>query len=286
MRWAVTVIAPDRYPHAEAFREVAESVHYGLLELGHDSVLTKEIGLERRRHIVFGSNLLAPDQPLPPDTILFNLEQITPGSPWLGPELLAHFRRYRVWDYSRHNIARLEALGIRGVGHVPIGYVPQLERIPNVEEDLDVLFVGSLNPRRLAVLEALAARGLEVRAGFGVYGAERDALIARARIQLNVHFYEARVFEIVRVSYLLANGRFVVSETGAEAEEEASFASGVAFAGYDGLVETCVRYARDPAARAEVARRGQALMRARPMARSLRAVTGDPDRPDPGDRER
>jgi hypothetical protein len=61
-----------------------------------------------------------------------------------------------------------------------------------------------------------------------VYGQARDALVARARIQLNVHYYEAKVFEVVRVSYLLANGRFVVSETGADAEEEASFGPGVA----------------------------------------------------------
>jgi hypothetical protein len=167
MRWAITVISPDGYPHSEAFREVAESLHYGLLELGHDSVLTKETQLEQRRHIVLGSHLLGPHQRLPDDSILFNLEQITPGSPWLSPALLERFRRHEVWDYSRRNIEQLEALGIRRVKHVPIGYVPQLERIPMMEEDLDVLLVGSVNPRRMSVLEALAARGLRVHVGFG-----------------------------------------------------------------------------------------------------------------------
>jgi hypothetical protein len=273
MKWAVTVISPDGYPHSEAFREVAESLHYGLVELGHESVLTKETQLEQRRHIVLGSHLLGPHQRLPDDSILFNLEQITPGSPWLSPALLERFRRHEVWDYSRRNIEQLEALDIHRVKHVPIGYVPQLERIPMMEEDLDVLLVGSVNPRRMSVLEALAARGLRVHVGFGVYGQERDALVARARIQLNVHYYTAKVFEIVRVSYLLANGRFVVSETGVDAEEEASFGSGVAFAGYDELVETCVRYSRDAAAREGIASRGQALMRARPMVASLRFVS-------------
>ena len=83
-------------------------------------------------------------------------------------------------------------------------------------EDIDVLFVGSVNERRLIVLKQLAAQGINVDARFNLYGAERDAFVARARIILNVHFYDARLFEIVRVSYLLANRKCVVSETGSD----------------------------------------------------------------------
>ena len=90
------------------------------------------------------------------------------------------------------------------VAHVvPIGYTRELTRIRRVAPpDIDVLFIGSINPRRRAVLEQMHADGLRVQAAFGVYGAERDALVARARIVLNVHFYEAKVLEMVRLSYL------------------------------------------------------------------------------------
>ena len=60
-----------------------------------------------------------------------------------------------------------------------------------------------------------------VRAESGVRGAERDALIARARLVLNLHFYPTAIFELVRVSYLLANGKAVVAECGPETEIDA-----------------------------------------------------------------
>ena len=84
--------------------------------------------------------------------------------------------------------------------------MPELTRIDRRRDpDLDVLFFGSLNPRRIAVIESLRAAGLRAEAVFGVYGEPRDDLIARAEAILNVHYYEAKVLEMVRLSYLLAN---------------------------------------------------------------------------------
>jgi hypothetical protein len=90
-------------------------------------------------------------------------------------------------------------MGIRAA-HCGIGYGPELTRIAPAPEDIDVLFVGSVNERRLIVLKQLAERGVNVDARFNLYGPERDAFVARARIILNVHFYDARLFEMVRVS--------------------------------------------------------------------------------------
>jgi hypothetical protein len=67
----------------------------------------------------------------------------------------------------------------------------------------------------------MRGRGLRVESAFGCYGEERDALIARARIVLNVHYYESKVFEVVRVSYLLANRKCVLSESGSDIDLEA-----------------------------------------------------------------
>lgn len=277
-RYAVTVVSPPGYAHSAAFREVAESLHHGLVALGHDSVITEDVRPVGRRPIILGSNLLRGVRQKPAkDAILYNLEQVDPaGTYWLTPELVALFRRHTVWDYSERNAALYPALGLPVPRVVPIGAVPQLTRIAAAsEEDLDVLFYGGINPRRTRVLEGLRARGLRVEAVNGVYGAERDRLIARAKIVLNVHFYEAKVFELVRVSYLLANRRCVVSERGADPQEERRFEGGVAFAPYDGLVEACVRLVRDPAARAALARTGHELMKRRDAAAYLREALQD-----------
>ena len=71
-----------------------------------------------------------------------------------------------------------------------------------------------------------------------------------------LHFYEAQVFEIVRVSYLLANRCCVVSEAGFDTKLEASVGDGVAFVPYDAVVATCLRLLSDDAERTSLAQRG------------------------------
>ncbi|BDG07075.1 glycosyltransferase [Anaeromyxobacter paludicola] len=274
-RFAVTVVSPPGYPHSQAFREIAETLHYGLLALGHDCVLTDRADLPGRRHVLLGSNLL-PSHPIPlaPDTVLYNLEQVDRASTWLSPALLDLFRRHTVWDYSEKNADELARMGLPRPRVVPVGFAPALVRIPAREEDIDVLFYGSVNERRKRVLDALAAAGARVQALFGVYGPERDAFIARSKLVVNPHYFEAKVFEVVRVSYLLANGRCVVSERGADPVEERAFEDAVAFAPYEALVATCLRLLGDPAERAHRAEAGRRLMEARPESEYLRAALG------------
>jgi hypothetical protein len=275
VKLAVVIVSPPGYAHAEAFREVAETLQLGLAALGHDAVVVAGTPPADRRAIVLGANLLARHPlALGPDTILYNLEQVEPGSPWFGEEDVALFRRFRVWDYSARNAARLAALGVPPPVVVPIGYVPEMTRIAAAEEDLDVLFYGSLNPRRSALVRRLRADGLRVEAPFGVYGAARDALIARAKVVLNVHFYEAKVFEVVRVSYLLANRKAVVSERGADPDAEAPFASAVRFAHYDELPRRCRELVESADARRTLGEAGLRVMQARPEAEILAAALG------------
>lgn len=266
MKFAISIISPPAYRHASVFQEVAETLHYGLLALGHDSVLTTQTDLPDRQHITLGANLLVHwVAPLTPNTVLYNFEQIYYGSPWLQPILLDHLLQFPVWDYSQANIAQLHEMGVAGVQYVPVGYVPELTRIPIVEPDIDVLFYGSLNERREAILQSLTEQGVQVKVvPVGVYGAERDALIARSKIVLNMHFYPAQVFEVVRVSYLLANRRFVISEHSQNGSEAEAFAPGVAFTEYDQLVDTCRAYLSRPQERQAIADVGFEIMRSRP----------------------
>lgn len=271
----VTVVSPPGFIHAAAFREVSETLCWGLRELGHDAVLTANgsSGLGRRQ-IVLGSNLL-PHCPLrlQPGAVLYNLEQC--GGWWVGPELLAWFRSHTVWDYSVRNMLALVDAGVSVSAVLPIGYYPGLERFGRAAaQDIDVLFIGSFNERRTRVLEACRRAGLRVVGSYGVYGAERDRLLARARVVLNVHFFEAKVLEMVRLSYLLANGCTVLSESGADPLEDSALQGGVQFAAYESLPEQAVRLVEDGGARVRLAARGQELMRARPITAYLQAAFG------------
>jgi hypothetical protein len=138
----------------------------------------------------------------------------------------------------------------------PLGYVrdefshhyrPQRNRIPRaVEQDIDVLFYGSIDRARRDVLDALDGAGLRVQRLFGVYGAERDAYIARSKVVLNLHFYKKGVFEIFRVSHLLENRKCVVTEAGGcDAQLESFAEDACVYALRQQIVGVCVNMATD-----------------------------------------
>ena len=281
MRFAVTIVAPPGYPHVAAFFEVAEALRSGLAALGHEAVVTTRGDLPGTQHIVLGSNLLL-EHPLPiaRDAILYNLEQIDVGSPWLKPELIALFKRSRVWDYSRRNARALAELGVKVEQVVPVGYVPELTRIEHApKKDIDVLFVGSINERRKAVLDGFANAGVNLVGVFGAYGKKRDALIARSKLVLNVHYYEAKVLEIVRLQYLLANQVVVLSERGADPSEDAELSDAVAFTDYERLVAEGLRLLAAPEERAILAKNGFEAIRRRPQADYLRRALNEATQP-------
>lgn len=176
-----------------------------------------------------------------------------------------------VWDYNAGNIRRLNDWGIANTALLPFGHHPVLETIPQgVGKTIDVCFFGCLTPRRRLALQALVQAGLRVVAREKCYGEERNALIAASRIALNLHGSDGLdVLEEARVSFLLANRCFVVSED----SDHDPYDGGVVFAPYGRLVETC-RYwlAAGPEARAATAARGHAALCRLPFATTLRAA--------------
>jgi hypothetical protein len=253
--FSISIIHPQGYAHKEAFREVAETLQYGLRGIGHTARILENSVDSTVTNILLGAHLLNEDEgkTIPPGSIIYNLEQL--GSAHLEDFYYELAGRYQIWDYSPVNIARWkERRCVLPPLPVEIGYVPELRRIPqNAPRDIDVLFYGSVNEHRLQVLRQLQNAGVCVHAVFGVYGKQRDALIARSKIVLNLHFYESKLFEAVRVSYLLANSKAVVSEVSPDIGE---FANAVAVFPYEGLVEGCLRLLRDEAELRSLEERG------------------------------
>jgi len=241
--YCIWVVTPPGYAHAGAFSEVALGLQGGFRDLGINAPIVTARDRIRSKAIVLGANLLPrlSGVKAPGRSILYNLEQITPGSEWLSRDYLKLLRCHRVWDYSRYNIGQLQRLGICDLVHCPIGFSERLCRFdPAPERDIDVLFYGSINERRLKVLDELVRTGLRVETLFGAYGEQRDVMIARSRIVLNIHYYPAKIFEIVRISYLLANRVCVVSEESTPDSALESVQAGIAQAPYAQLTEKCL----------------------------------------------
>lgn len=222
-----------------AFMELAELIHYSLEDLGFESAVQRDNIDVSRRNIILGVHLLNTKYipQLPRDTILINTEQLGAVSAQWNDTVLAWFRSgLELWDYNPRNIALLEEEGITGVRRLQIGFHEKLRRIPLSDTpDVDVLFYGSLNERRIRILKGLQARGFAVKHLFGVYGAERDQWIARSKLVLNLHYYPTEIFEIVRVSYLLNNGLAVVGEVSPTTTMDPWVRQAIAATPYEGL---------------------------------------------------
>jgi hypothetical protein len=106
----------------------------------------------------------------------------------------------------------------------------------------------------------------------GMYGTARDDLIARSKLVLNINKHASRIFEIVRVSYLLANGKAVVADRTADTYVEPDIEDGVAFGEPGAIARICEELLDDDDKRRSRESRGQAVIERRIITPLLAAA--------------
>lgn len=245
MKYNVAICSDS--PHTEAFFEVAESVVWALQQLGHEVTFGGTSALPAdARNILFGMRPGSVST-LPTDTIIYNGEQVNKDGMW--PSLVESYKRLvlsgcTIWDYSAANAKRYSEWGLVVPKVVRPGYCPTLDdgRFQEVPKTHDVVFFGSTNERRNKILAAIEAEGFTVlRVPFGVYGAERDALVAKARLCVNIHYYESAIFEAVRCAYLAQCGVPVISESSVAGENAQWGISGISYNSLSSFVGNALR---------------------------------------------
>lgn len=136
-----------------------------------------------------------------------------------------------IWDYDLDNIEFLKSEGFTNkIVHVPLPYSSKLKRVNNNKNpEYDILFYGSLNDRRLKFLEALKDYKLIIITNSddikkfknstvgkcmieNKYNNELFEYIFNSKIILNIHYYESKIQEQVRIFELLINNKTIVSE--------------------------------------------------------------------------
>jgi len=258
-QYCIWIVSPENVTHSKCYDEIGISLAHAFKVLGIDAPIVRNVQEIRGCPVILGGIFLPQLGPvsLPANSIVFNLEQIADNSAGMDPAHIQLLRSFEVWDYNERNIEALAGLGIHRTKLCGIGYAEALSSIPTSQhKDIDVLFYGSLNDRRSSILQQLEKQNCKVGHMFGVYGKQRDDYIARSKIVLNLHFYPAKVFEIVRVSYLLANRVFVVSEDSPAESCLTQLREGMAVCSYDDIVETCLYYLRHEGKRQAIAETG------------------------------
>jgi hypothetical protein len=260
------------------FSEVIETVEWGLRELGHKVTRTNNSFDTTAINIFFGGHHLnrAEMEGLPDNTIFYNLEDIEIAL--VRVQMKAGFfmvERFRVWDFYDGNVALWRQQKARfEPAHVPVGYAPTIARIPQrVNPAIDALFYGNPGAPRLEIIGDMARHGIRVVYACGLYGAIRDDLISQSKIVLNLGKHAGgRMFELVRVAYLLANGKAVVSEVEPRTRVDADMVDAMALVPREQITATCQRLLANDGERGALAARGLTAIKKRDVRQILRSA--------------
>ena len=150
-----------------------------------------------------------------------------------------------IWDYCENNVRILKNQGIQNVKKLNLqlweDYRNKLISFnPENVFDYDVVFVGWVNQRREKILNQLIKHGLNVLIlgyGDGVYGANRDKIIAKSEVLLNSHYHESTTcFEWFRCYPWISLNKKIISEN------SYCFDNRIDFIDYENMVKHVIKY--------------------------------------------
>ena len=259
MRYNVTLVDPAGYKFAYVLGDICRVVASGIRSLGYRCDLTTNNIDAQATNIVVGTHLLSAQdlnmvQQSGAKYIALHTEWLSPGdAPYLvkstfqGNEFEPTQRRFlenalAVWEAWDSNIQMLSRFDIppERFKRFWVGYHEDLEEVrhrPYQDKDIGALFVGSVTPRRQALLQELS-KHMSVSALFDAPQAFRNDFIARAKINLALFSDPAlNYFSFLRIGYALNNRAFVVSEPSIN---DRGMQDLVVTAGADTLVQTCL----------------------------------------------
>lgn len=270
--YTLVLIQPSQFIHVEAFREIIEAIQCGLAAFGLMApLLVNCLPDDGSTAIVFGAHHLdtVAASHLPPNAIIYNAEPLVPTNNRLPEFYYLLLSRHVVWDFSRRNVDFLNGrFAPNRAYHLPLSQSSILTRLQPSREDIDILFYGAISPRRESILKELGHRGAKISSLTGIYGAERNDLIGRAKLVLNMHFDDDGAFECMRVVPLLANAKAVVTEFSSDIPD--ALKSGMCVASYDDLVDSCMALLADEVGRQQLALQGFRCIASDPEPMELR----------------
>jgi glycosyltransferase involved in cell wall biosynthesis len=269
LRPKIRIVSPPTitYSAAVALDDVADILVLAARGIGY----RVERGLRAERgfiNIIVGAHVMDWDaNGEPGDSIIYQTEVWS--SPWWPA--LARYRGYVFWDYSEINARHYrDKLGMECSSVVPLGYAPGMATLEHqAEKPIDVLFYGSLNTRRCAVIDELTGRGLKVRAESRLFGEDRKKAIEQAKIVVNIHYYEDGPAAQSRLVYLLANRVPVVSEMTKEPGDKWLDDAIQHRVAYEHLARECECLVKSDQLRELAARRGADVVMGKPMGAAL-----------------
>ena len=214
------IISMKIYSNNKAFDDIVNGIADYAIDNGIECTIVNGImDDDDDIYVLFGLNNFTEHSYLPKNYIAVQLEQSgVPNTNWFTPLYFKLLNgAIEVWDYSIRNVNNLKKHITVPLVYVPLLYMKHLtyeERL-TTKKDIDILFMGAMNKRREDLLNKLRENGLNVYMAdtYNLWNEERDNIVKRSKILLNIHYYESAILETARLSYALSLGEcFVVSE--------------------------------------------------------------------------
>lgn len=170
----------------------------------------------------------------PPLYIAFQMEQ-TIDPRWMTEQYFKILRNaYAVFDYSLVNLEYFskdpEIKNKLYYLPVDVSPVPVYSPDPGTEKEYDVLFYGASHiERRRMILDRLSKK-FNVKVESNLFGEPLYREMSKARIVINIHYYENAMLETTRLHETLSVGTsLIVSERSCDADAEARLSGIVDF---------------------------------------------------------
>ncbi|EOW9162018.1 glycosyltransferase family 25 protein [Vibrio cholerae] len=160
---------------------------------------------------------------LPGQYIVYQLEQSV-SSRWFTDDYLARLENsLAIFDYSLKNIVFLQNKGLnyRQIYHLPVGLLPR-ELANSIPETVDVLFYGDINNDRRRAYVAELKKHFSVKIINDLFGDALYAEMSKAKVIVNIHYYEGALLETTRIYECLSQNKIIVSEESADMDEHSA----------------------------------------------------------------
>ena len=231
------------YSHTEAFRELSERIEAECMRQEIPCSISNNWQIEADINFVLGAHL-EPEKYRNLDTnqtILINLERLASlKKNETTNNYIELLQQYSYIDFSSENSEYCRQRNLRQPIYL---YRPWLEKAwartqNEIDKEWDACLIGSITPRREKLAEELNNAGIKTICAFNCYASERDEILSKSKIALNVHAYEdSDAAEILRLAYYISNNLNIVSERSTFEAGEERFSQSLDQYAYEDLID-------------------------------------------------
>ncbi len=194
------------------------------------SLLTQEPeSYEDKLHIVVCPQMY---KKMPGLYIAYQMEQSV-SSRWFTKEYFSRLENsLAVLDYSFDNIKYLQEVGglsYKQIFYLPVSNLSGMKLSPDRAIEYDIVFYGDPNNTRRQQYLTELKKYFNVKVVSEVFGEALYQALSKARVVVNIHYYENALLETTRVFECLSLGLHVVSETSSDQEQHKNLANVVDF---------------------------------------------------------